>query len=132
MPGLVTVTLSRVPGLNAGTVAATWVEFVTETLVAGTPPTCTVAPETKFEPVIVTAVPPDEVSEVGLIASTDGAPGGGVGVSVGVRVTVGVRVLVGVDVLVAVKVRVGVFVKVGVRVFVKVGVGVRVAVGVGV
>jgi hypothetical protein len=33
--------------------------FVTTTLVAAVPPNFTVAPEAKFVPVIVTAVPPD-------------------------------------------------------------------------
>ena len=56
-PGLVTVTVTA-PALPAGVVAVIEVLFTTTTLVAAVPPNVTVAPEAKFVPVIVTAVPP--------------------------------------------------------------------------
>jgi hypothetical protein len=43
----------------AGVVAVIVVLFATETLVAATAPNLTIAPEAKFVPVIVTAVPPE-------------------------------------------------------------------------
>ena len=53
--------------------------LLTATPVAAVPPIFTVAPLTKFVPVIVTAVPPAVVPELGLILLTVGAgPGGGV------------------------------------------------------
>jgi hypothetical protein len=54
---LVTVTATA-PAAWAGVVAVIVVLFVTTTLVAAVPPNVTVAPEAKFVPVIVTAVPP--------------------------------------------------------------------------
>ncbi len=48
------------------------VEFVTVTPVAATPPTFTVAPETKFVPVIVIAVPPDVEPKLGETSATTG------------------------------------------------------------
>jgi hypothetical protein len=54
---LVTVTVAA-PALPAGVVAVMLVLFDTTTLVAAALPNVTVAPETKFVPVIVTAVPP--------------------------------------------------------------------------
>ena len=57
-PGLLTVTVTA-PACGAGVVAVIVVLFTTTTLVAAAPPNVTVAPETKFVPVIVTAVPPD-------------------------------------------------------------------------
>ena len=53
----VTATVT-VPALPAGEVAVIVVLFTTTTLVAATPPNVTVAPEAKFVPVMVTAVPP--------------------------------------------------------------------------
>ena len=55
---MVTVTVAA-PALPAGVVAVIVVLFATTTLVAGVPPNVTVAPEAKFAPVMVTAVPPD-------------------------------------------------------------------------
>ena len=46
---------------------------VTDTFVAVVPPNFTVAPDKKFVPVIVTAVPPLAVPELGLIPVTPGA-----------------------------------------------------------
>jgi hypothetical protein len=43
------------------------------TCVAGTPPSVTVAPAAKFDPVMVTGVPPTVVPLAGLIAVTRGA-----------------------------------------------------------
>jgi hypothetical protein len=105
-------------------VARTWVLSGTDTPVAETPPIFAVAPETKFDPPIVTEVPPADVPEVGAMLETTGEPGSGVGVGVGVGVLVGVRVAVGVAVFVGVSVRVGVFVAVRVSVGVGVTVGV--------
>jgi hypothetical protein len=51
----VTVTVPAAPG---GVLAVIVELFSTFTLVAGTPPNVTLAPETNFAPVIVTAVPP--------------------------------------------------------------------------
>jgi hypothetical protein len=56
-PELVTVTVTA-PALPAGVVAVIVVPFTTVTFVAATVPNVTVAPATKFVPVIVTAVPP--------------------------------------------------------------------------
>jgi len=56
-PGLVTVTVTA-PALPAGVVAVICVLLLTTTLVAAAAPNATVAPEAKFAPVIVTAVPP--------------------------------------------------------------------------
>src|SRR5579863_9249953 len=47
--------------------------LVTWTLVAITPPNCTVAPVKKFWPEMVTAVPPSVDPEVGLRERTEGA-----------------------------------------------------------
>jgi hypothetical protein len=55
---LVTVTVT-VPALPVGVVAVMVVLFTTVTFVAAILPNVTVAPATKFVPVIVTAVPPD-------------------------------------------------------------------------
>lgn len=54
---MVTVTVTA-PALPAGVVAVICVLLVTTTLVAAAVPNITVAPEAKFAPVIVTAVPP--------------------------------------------------------------------------
>ena len=56
-PGFVTVTLVA-PAVPAGVVAVIVVLFETTTFVAAVPPNVIVAPEAKFIPVIVTAVPP--------------------------------------------------------------------------
>jgi hypothetical protein len=56
-PFTVTVTVTA-PALPAGVVAVMVVPFTTTTLLAAVPPNVTVAPEAKFVPVIVTAVPP--------------------------------------------------------------------------
>ena len=57
-PTLVTVTVTA-PAAPAGVVAVICVLFTTTTFVAAAEPNVTVAPDTKFVPVIVTAVPPD-------------------------------------------------------------------------
>jgi hypothetical protein len=54
---LVTVTVTA-PALPAGVVAVMLVLLTTTTFVAAVLPKVTVAPEAKFVPVIVTAVPP--------------------------------------------------------------------------
>ena len=56
-PGLVTVTVTA-PTLPAGVVVVICVPLTTTTLVAAVVPNVTVAPVTKFVPVIVTGVPP--------------------------------------------------------------------------
>jgi hypothetical protein len=56
--GLVTVTVTA-PALPAGVVAVMVVPFTNTTFVAAPVPNVTVAPVTKFVPVIVTAVPPE-------------------------------------------------------------------------
>src|SRR5579872_2889025 len=56
-PLTVTVTVTA-PALPAGVVAVIVVLFTTTTLVAAAEPNVTVAPDTKFVPVIVAAVPP--------------------------------------------------------------------------
>jgi len=56
-PPTVTVTVTA-PALPAGVVAVICVLLTTVTLVAAVPPNVTVAPDAKFVPVIVTAVPP--------------------------------------------------------------------------
>jgi hypothetical protein len=55
---LITVTVTA-PAAPAGVVAVIVVLFTTTTLVAAVLPNVTAAPETKFVPAIVTAVPPD-------------------------------------------------------------------------
>jgi hypothetical protein len=68
---LVTITVTA-PALPAGVVAVIVVLFTTVTLVAAVPPNVTVAPVTKFVPVIVTAVPPAVDPLFGLILLTVG------------------------------------------------------------
>src|SRR3989442_1757360 len=75
-PPTVTIT-SNVPATCAGVVALICVALTTLTLVAGVPPTVTVALASKFVPVIVIAVPPAIGPEVGLTPVTVGAGGGG-------------------------------------------------------
>jgi len=70
-PGLVTVTVTA-PALPAGVVAVMVVLFTTATLVAAVAPNITVAPATKFVPVIVTAVPPVVDPLLGLTPLTVG------------------------------------------------------------
>jgi hypothetical protein len=70
---LVTVTVTA-PALPAGVVAVIVVPFTTTTLVAAVLPNVTVAPEAKFVPVIVTAVPPEDEPLIGLILLTVGWP----------------------------------------------------------
>jgi hypothetical protein len=69
---LVTVTVSA-PAAPAGVVAVIVVLFTTVTLVAAAEPNVTVAPEAKFVPVIVTAVPPAVGPLLGLTLVTVGA-----------------------------------------------------------
>ena len=98
--------------------------MTTVTPVALTPPNVSVAPETKFVPVMVTKVPPPANPDEGLMEVIFGT-GPTVGVSVGVAVdaaVVGVGVRVALDVAVGVKLRVAV--TVGVNVLVNVDDGV--------
>ena len=70
--GLVTTTFTA-PVADDGVVAVICVALVTTTFVAGVPPSVTVAPETKFVPVMVTAVPPVVGPLLGLTPVTVGA-----------------------------------------------------------
>ena len=70
-PGLVTVTVTA-PALPAGVVAVICVPLTTTTFVAAVLPNVTVTPEAKFEPVIVTAVPPAVDPLFGLTLPTVG------------------------------------------------------------
>jgi hypothetical protein len=72
-PLIVTVTVT-VPVLPAGVVAVRVVLFATTTLVAAVPPNVTVAPATKFVPVIMTAVPPPVEPLFGETLVTVGTP----------------------------------------------------------
>jgi len=56
-PAIVTVTAAA-PAVPAGVMAVIEVLLAAETFVAAIPPKVTVAPAEKFDPVIVTAVPP--------------------------------------------------------------------------
>jgi hypothetical protein len=68
---LVTVTVTA-PALPAGVVAVMLVLLTTATFVAAALPNVTVAPATKFVPVIVTAVPPSVDPLFGLTLLTVG------------------------------------------------------------
>ena len=70
-PGFVTVTVT-LPAAFPGVVAVMEVPLVTETFVAGALPNVTVAPETKFVPVIVTMVPPTVAPILGATPLTVG------------------------------------------------------------
>ena len=72
LPAIVTVTVTA-PALPAGVVAVIVVLFTTTTFVAAVLPNVTVAPATKFVPVIVTAVPPAVDPLFGLTLLTVGA-----------------------------------------------------------
>ena len=69
---LVTTTLTA-PAAWAAVVAVMVVLFATVTLVAAVPPSFTVAPARKPVPVMLTAVPPAVVPELGAIVVTVGA-----------------------------------------------------------
>ena len=71
-PRLVTVTVTA-PTLPAGVVAVIVVPLTTTTFVAAVPPNVTVAPVAKFDPVIVTEVPPDVDPVFGETLVTVGA-----------------------------------------------------------
>jgi hypothetical protein len=73
--GFVTVTVTE-PAAWAGVVAVIVVAFTTTTDVAAVPPMATVAPPTKFVPLIVTFVPPAVEPLVGAMLVTVGAGGG--------------------------------------------------------
>lgn len=68
----VTITLTA-PAVRAGVIAVIVVPLVTVTLVADVPPSFTDAPARNPVPVMVTAVPPLIVPELGVIAVTVGA-----------------------------------------------------------
>lgn len=70
--GLVTTTLTA-PAAWAGVVAVIEVLLPKLTPVAAVPPKLTVAPDTKFEPVMLTNVPPAVVPEAGEIKLIAGA-----------------------------------------------------------
>jgi hypothetical protein len=70
---LFTVTVTA-PALPAGVVAVMLVLLTTTTFVAAALPNVTVAPEAKFVPVIVTAVPPAVVPLLGATLLTVGGP----------------------------------------------------------
>jgi hypothetical protein len=70
---LVTVTVDA-PALPAGVVAVMVVLFTTTTFVAAPVPNFTVAPDAKFVPVMVTAVPPEVEPLFGLTLLTAGWP----------------------------------------------------------
>jgi hypothetical protein len=70
--GFVTTTLVA-PAFPAGVVAVIWVALAVVTAVAGCPPTVTVAPDKKFVPVMVIAVPPAVGPPVGLTPEIVGA-----------------------------------------------------------
>jgi hypothetical protein len=71
---LVTTTFTA-PAVCAGVVAVIVPLPTTVTFVAVFPPSFTVAPERKFVPVMVTAVPPLAVPDVGEMALTVGGAG---------------------------------------------------------
>jgi hypothetical protein len=68
----VTVT-STAPAAWAGVVTSIWVELTKIMSVTAVPPKVTVAPRTKFVPVIVTTVPPVSGPLVGATEVTVGA-----------------------------------------------------------
>jgi hypothetical protein len=70
-PELLTVT-STVPKVPAGATAVSWLDDTTVTEVAATPPNATVEAAVKFEPVMVTKVPPVEGPLAGAMAVTTG------------------------------------------------------------
>ena len=70
---MLVTTIFFAPAVPAGVVAVIDVALTTDTPVADTPPTVTVAPETNPVPVIVTAVPPAKGPPVGLTDATVGA-----------------------------------------------------------
>jgi hypothetical protein len=72
-PPTVTVTVTAPALPDAGVVAVMVVAFTTTTFVADPLPNFTVAPEAKFVPVIVTAVPPATGPLFGLTLLTVGA-----------------------------------------------------------
>ena len=71
-PGVVTV-MACAPAVPAGVTAVMEVLDTTTTLVAVTPPTVTLLAPVKFVPVIVIAVPPRVVPEIGEILAIVGA-----------------------------------------------------------
>ena len=64
--------------MPAGVVQVIEVDDTTVTLVHAAPPTVTVAPDKKFVPVIVIAVPPADVPELPETPATLGAAASGV------------------------------------------------------
>src|SRR3954469_22235610 len=74
---------STTPDACGGVTAETVVSFVTVNDTAAAPPNRTLVTESKFVPLMVTAVPPLTSPRVGLILVRDGAAAGGVGVATG-------------------------------------------------
>jgi hypothetical protein len=74
LSGLVTATLTD-PEACGGVVARSWFALTKEMLDAALPPKETVAPLAKFDPVIVTTVPPAVPPEFGvtLLTASNGA-----------------------------------------------------------
>src|SRR4029077_9382289 len=70
--GVFTVTMFKVPAGSAGVLAVSCVLLTNTTLVADTPPTSTVEPETKFVPFKVISTLPPDVPDVGVIETTVG------------------------------------------------------------
>jgi hypothetical protein len=66
-------TMLPAPAVCAGVVAVIEILLATLTPVAAVPPIVTVAPDKKPDPLIVTAVPPAVVPDVGEIEVTVGA-----------------------------------------------------------
>jgi hypothetical protein len=67
---------STVPAMWAGVTAWTWLELKTFTEPATVPPNRTVAPDAKFEPLIVTVVPPEVAPDCGEMPLSTGDDGG--------------------------------------------------------
>ena len=65
VPPMVVAVTTCAPALPIGVIAVIVVEFTTTTLVAATPPTVTLLAPVKFVPVIVKAVLPKVVPDVG-------------------------------------------------------------------
>lgn len=77
---------STTPDACGGVTAETVVSFATVNDAAAAPPNRRLVTESKFVPLMVTAVPPLTSPRVGLILVRDGAAAGGTGVGVGVGV----------------------------------------------
>ena len=88
-PLLLVTTTFTTPAACAGVVAVMVVPLTTLTPVAAVPPKLTVAPEAKFVPVMVTAVPPVVGLELGVTLATVGAGAGVPGLNAAICMTHG-------------------------------------------